>query len=141
MEVSLPALGVASGHSGRAPPLGVFQLGAIGGARLSCGGPGPWGRWGGRACIGRRGLHAFLGLFLPPPLSVLPKRIVEETSSSNTPNQAGVAPDGITQGPPKSSTTLQSLSQSPKVETVLRRLLVGLLSWGFMVLLASITIL
>ncbi|KAF6077845.1 izumo sperm-egg fusion 1 [Phyllostomus discolor] len=75
-------------------------------------------------------------------VKVLPKRLVEETSSSDTMNQAGVAPDGITQRPTKLSTALQPLSpQSPKVENVLGRLLVGMLSWGFMVLIASITIL
>ncbi|XP_054444379.1 izumo sperm-egg fusion protein 1 [Pteronotus mesoamericanus] len=75
-------------------------------------------------------------------VTVLPKRIVEETSSSNIPSQAEVAPDEITWGLTKPSTTLQPLSsQSPKVENMLGNLLAGLLSWGFMVLIASITIL
>lgn len=105
-------------------------------------GLGPGAGWGGRACLGLWEHHAFPGPFLPPPLSVLPKRLVEETSSSNTPNQAGVVPDGVTQGPAKPPTALQTpSSQSPKVENLLGRLLVGMLSWGLMVLIASVTIL
>ncbi|KAM7058048.1 izumo sperm-egg fusion protein 1 [Molossus nigricans] len=73
-------------------------------------------------------------------VKVLPKRTMEETLSSNSSNRSGMS-----WGSNMSSTTLQSSpsssTQSPTVETMLRSLLVGLLIWGFVVLIASIVIL
>ncbi|XP_008152745.3 izumo sperm-egg fusion protein 1 isoform X1 [Eptesicus fuscus] len=80
---------------------------------------------------------------------VLPKRIVEETpSTSIVPNQEDLdmALDEVTWAPNKSSTTIpppspSSAAPTPTVENMLRSLLVGLLIWGFVVLIASIVIL
>lgn len=84
-------------------------------------------------------LHAFPGLFFPPSLSVLPKRIVEEVPSSNIPTQEEVDPGEVTWSPTKPSTTLQSpSSQSQMAENILRGRLVGLLIWSFVVLIAGI---
>lgn len=75
-------------------------------------------------------------------VKVLPKRIMEETQSSNITTQSQVAPEELTRGPTKSPTTPPSPSlQSPTVEKTMRSLLVGLLTWGFVVLIASIAIL
>ncbi|XP_014406010.1 PREDICTED: izumo sperm-egg fusion protein 1 isoform X2 [Myotis brandtii] len=79
---------------------------------------------------------------------VLPKRVVEETPSTNIiPNPEDVTLDEVTWTPNKSATTTipppspSSAAQSPTVENMLRSLLVGLLIWGFVVLIASIVIL
>ncbi|XP_066230025.1 izumo sperm-egg fusion protein 1 [Saccopteryx leptura] len=79
-------------------------------------------------------------------VTVLPKRIVEETQSSYIPSPGEMATDELTWAPTNSSTTVQSSpsqsppSQSPTVEKTTRRLLVGVLTWGFVVLIASIVI-
>lgn len=62
-------------------------------------------------------------LFLSP-LSVLSQRIIEETPTSNLETEEQLSP------------TLQP-SEYPKPEKVLRSLLVGLLIWGFVVLIIS----
>ncbi|XP_006107056.2 izumo sperm-egg fusion protein 1 isoform X1 [Myotis lucifugus] len=79
---------------------------------------------------------------------VLPKRVVEETPSTNIiPNPEDVTLDEVTWKPNKSAATTipppspSSAAQSPTVENMLRSLLVGLLIWGFVVLIASIVIL
>ncbi|XP_036163078.1 izumo sperm-egg fusion protein 1 [Myotis myotis] len=83
---------------------------------------------------------------------VLPKRVVEETPSTNIiPNPEDVTLDEVTWTPNKSATTIPpppsspssaaQSPQSPTVENMLRSLLVGLLIWGFVVLIASIVIL
>lgn len=78
---------------------------------------------------------------------MLPKRIVEETPSpSIIPNQEDVALDEVTWTPNKTAATIPPPSpsaapQPPTVENMLRSLLVGLLLWGFVVLIASIVIL
>nr|XP_030729533.1 izumo sperm-egg fusion protein 1 isoform X10 [Globicephala melas] len=69
-------------------------------------------------------------------VTVLPKRIVEEIPSPNTETEDEVAPGEVTLDRPQTATTLQS--QSPKPEKVLRSRLVGLLIWGFVVLIASV---
>nr|XP_031537863.1 izumo sperm-egg fusion protein 1 isoform X6 [Vicugna pacos] len=69
-------------------------------------------------------------------VTVLPKRIVEEIPSPNTETQDEMAPGEVTLGRPQPSTTLQS--QSSKPENVLRSRLVGLLIWGFVVLIAGV---
>ncbi|XP_067576960.1 izumo sperm-egg fusion protein 1 isoform X4 [Pseudorca crassidens] len=69
-------------------------------------------------------------------VTVLPKRIVEEIPSPNTETEDEVAPGEVTLDGPQTATTLQS--QSPKPEKVLRSRLVGLLIWGFVVLIASV---
>ncbi|XP_033286448.1 izumo sperm-egg fusion protein 1 isoform X7 [Orcinus orca] len=69
-------------------------------------------------------------------VTVLPKRIVEEIPSPNTETEDEVAPGEVTLDRPRTATTLQS--QSPKPEKVLRSRLVGLLIWGFVVLIASV---
>ncbi|NIG58186.1 izumo sperm-egg fusion protein 1 [Pontoporia blainvillei] len=69
-------------------------------------------------------------------VTVLPKRIVEEIPSPNTETKDEVAPGEVPLDRPQTATTLQS--QSPKPEKVLRRRLVGLLIWGFVVLIASV---
>ncbi|XP_061028763.1 izumo sperm-egg fusion protein 1 [Eubalaena glacialis] len=69
-------------------------------------------------------------------VTVLPKRIVEEIPSPNTETKDEVAPGEVTLDRPQTATTLQS--QSPKPEKVLRSRLVGLLTWGFVVLIASV---
>ena len=81
-------------------------------------------------------LRALPGLLLNPVLSVLPKRIVEEIPSPNTETKDEVALGEVTLDRPQTATTLQS--QSPKPEKVLRSRLVGLLIWGFVVLIASV---
>ncbi|XP_032469634.1 izumo sperm-egg fusion protein 1 isoform X8 [Phocoena sinus] len=69
-------------------------------------------------------------------VTVLPKRIVEEIPSPNTETKDEVALGEVTLDRPQTATTLQS--QSPKPEKVLRSRLVGLLIWGFVVLIASV---
>ncbi|XP_066876278.1 izumo sperm-egg fusion protein 1 isoform X3 [Kogia breviceps] len=69
-------------------------------------------------------------------VTVLPKRIVEEIPSPNTETTDDVAPGEVTLNGPQTATTLQS--QSPKPEKVLRSRLVGLLIWGFVLLIASV---
>lgn len=133
-------MGVASGHSGGSPLWvcpGYTQLEArdylLGGLRPAAGwcGEGVAWRW--------RDLPAFPGLFIPPPLSVLPKRIVEEIPSSDIPNNGEVAPDEVNWGHTPSTTTFQSPSpQSPTTENILKGRLVGMMIWGFVVLLAGI---
>ncbi|XP_065754755.1 izumo sperm-egg fusion protein 1 isoform X3 [Phocoena phocoena] len=71
-----------------------------------------------------------------PKDAVLPKRIVEEIPSPNTETKDEVALGEVTLDRPQTATTLQS--QSPKPEKVLRSRLVGLLIWGFVVLIASV---
>lgn len=113
-RAGLPALGVASGSCSWVP-------------LWLCSGW-PW-----------RNLYAIPELFLPPLLSVLPKRIVEEVPSSNIPTQNELAPGEVTWGTTKSSTTFQSpSSQSPMAENILRGHLVQLLIWGIVVLIAGI---
>lgn len=73
---------------------------------------------------------------LPP--SVLPKRIVEEVPSSDIPNDGEVAPDEVNWGPTPSTTTFESPSQPPTTENMLKGRLVGMMIWGFVVLLAGI---
>ncbi|XP_024624027.1 izumo sperm-egg fusion protein 1 isoform X4 [Neophocaena asiaeorientalis asiaeorientalis] len=69
-------------------------------------------------------------------VTVLPKRIVEEIPSPNTETKDEVALGEVTLDRPQTATTLKS--QSPKPEKVLRSRLVGLLIWGFVVLIASV---
>ncbi|XP_039724483.1 izumo sperm-egg fusion protein 1 isoform X4 [Pteropus medius] len=72
-------------------------------------------------------------------VSVLPKRIVEEIPSSDIPNNGEVAPDEVNWGPTPSTSTFQSPStQSPTTENMLKGRLVGMMIWGFVVLLAGI---
>ncbi|ELK18567.1 Izumo sperm-egg fusion protein 1 [Pteropus alecto] len=72
-------------------------------------------------------------------VSVLPKRIVEEIPSSDIPNNGEVGPDEVNWGPTPSTSTFQSPStQSPTTENMLKGRLVGMMIWGFVVLLAGI---
>ncbi|CAK6437299.1 unnamed protein product [Pipistrellus nathusii] len=78
---------------------------------------------------------------------VLPPREAEETPSTVVPKpeDLDVALDEVTWAPNRSSTTPPppppSAAPAPTVESMLRSLLVGLLIWGFVVLIASIVIL
>lgn len=69
-------------------------------------------------------------------VTVLPKRIVEETPSPNTETQDETAPGEVTLDRPQTSATLQS--QSPGPEKVLRHRLVGLLIGAIVVLIAGV---
>lgn len=70
---------------------------------------------------------------------MLPKRIVEEIPSSDVPNNGDVAPDEVNWGHIPSTTTSQSpLPESPTTENMLQSRLVGVMIWGFVVLLAGV---
>ena len=131
----LPGLSVASGHRARAPPTGCVRTSRNWGCDFCPAGPGsgcheeslpgPW-----------RDLDAPPGLLLAPPLSVLPKRIVEETPSPNTETQDETAPGEVTLDRPQTSATLQA--QSPGPEKVLSHRPVGLLIAAIVVLIAGV---